>query len=473
MRLCSESSVEILCRTLTIFSYIFYIYGGISLLVSFLLNFIYLYVLSCFLVSLFDYLMSKIFRENISNLTKKRMIIWIILLSIFIFSFAILSQSEKCYFPARNARIQGDLAQVNSIAELISDTDGTYVTLCISGSKNSLGKGNSDYNKQLSAIQEDIKSQDSTTTCYADTDSFCIYADLLGDSKNYYCIDSTGAIGITDSEPCISADDTCGLPITNSKKEIATAMIIDFMDSRMRTSGKGDLDNAKSYLTDNAKEDYSQIQFIDFALVGISNPHFSRYDILKIEELNSDKIKFIVRIYEELTDEGEVGYFEEILTVIPVGNEYFIDSVEKGDYVNIQDDGETVFSIDTWIHLQDKAPSPFIDKKISPEETVFRSLEWYFLYPNREKRYNENPYFSDDYKEKLRKIWEQEIVLADPVLFVQDLPSSFKIHKATITDDSAYLIITLDYGIYGYPQRKLFLVLINDRWQVNELIVLD
>jgi hypothetical protein len=142
----------------------------------------------------------------------------------------------------------------------------------------------------------------------------------------------------------------------------------------------------------------------------------------------------------------------------------------------IEDENESVFSVDTWICLQDKQPPPFIDKKLSPEETVFRSLEWYMGYlgyPDREKSYYKNPYFSDDYKEKLRKIWEQEVVLADPVLFVQDLPSSFKIHEATITDDSTYLIITLDYGRYGYPQRKAFLVLINDRWRVNELTVLD
>ncbi len=211
MRLCSESAVEILCRILTIFSYIFYIYGGISLLFSFLLNFIYLYVLSCFLVSLFDYLMSKIFKENISNLTKKRMIIWIILLSIFIFSFSILSRSERCYFPARNARIEGDLAQVNSIAELTFESDGSYATLCIAGTENSLGKGNNDYDKDLSAIQEDIETLGSTTTCYADTDSFCIYADLLGDPEKYYCIDYTGATGITNLKPCFSADVTCGI----------------------------------------------------------------------------------------------------------------------------------------------------------------------------------------------------------------------------------------------------------------------
>jgi hypothetical protein len=122
-----------------------------------------------------------------------------------------------------------------------------------------------------------------------------------------------------------------------NEQELATVMIFDFMDSRMKTSGRGDLDRAKSCLTNHAREDYSQMQFIDFALVGISNPHFSRFEILKIEKLNFDKFKFTVRIYEELTSEGEIGYFDEILTVMPVGKEFLIDSVEKKDYVNIQD----------------------------------------------------------------------------------------------------------------------------------------
>ncbi len=128
--------------------------------------------------------------------------------------------------------------------------------------------------------------------------------------------------------------------VVTNEQELTTAMIIDFMDSRIKLAyeGKGDLDKVKSYLTNNAKEDYSQIQFIDFALIGISNPHFSRYEILEIEKLDSFKFKFIVRIYEEFTGEGETGCFDEVLTAIPVGKEYLIDSVEKRDCTNFQDE---------------------------------------------------------------------------------------------------------------------------------------
>jgi hypothetical protein len=135
-----------------------------------------------------------------------------------------------------------------------------------------------------------------------------------------------------------------GIPeVVVKEQEMATTTVNDFMDSRIKPAygGKGDLDKAKSYLTDNAKEDYSQIQFIDFALVGISNPHFSRYEILEIEQLDLNNFKFIVRVYESLVEAKEKDdfqYFDEELTVIKINDNYLVDSVKRGEFVIIQDE---------------------------------------------------------------------------------------------------------------------------------------
>jgi len=128
----------------------------------------------------------------------------------------------------------------------------------------------------------------------------------------------------------------------NEETQSFEEMITDFMDARMGKFGEESLIRAKSHLTDNGKKSYSQIEFIDFALVGISNPHYSRYEILKSEKLNSNKFEFTVRIYEylvETKEKGDFDYFDEELIVIKIDNNYLVDSVERGETVMIQ--GET------------------------------------------------------------------------------------------------------------------------------------
>jgi hypothetical protein len=124
--------------------------------------------------------------------------------------------------------------------------------------------------------------------------------------------------------------------IIKDEETLAKEMIIDFMDARMAR----DVNRAKSHLTDNGKKSYSQIEFIDSALVGISNPHYSRYEILKSEKLDSNKFEFIVRIYEylvETKEKGDFQYFDEELTVIKSNNKYFVDSVKRSELVLIQE----------------------------------------------------------------------------------------------------------------------------------------
>ncbi len=67
-------------------------------------------------------------------------------------------------------------------------------------------------------------------------------------------------------------------------------------------------------------------------MVGLSNPHFTDFEIFEREELNDAQVRIRVRIYEEYTGQGEVGFFDETLTVIKKGDRYLIDSVERSQY---------------------------------------------------------------------------------------------------------------------------------------------
>ena len=109
---------------------------------------------------------------------------------------------------ARDARIQGDLSQVRTLAELINDDTGSYASTCASSS--ALGASGSNYSTQLGVVQSDIEDQVSTTTCYADSDSYCISVWLLtpGIENPHYCIDSYG-IAVATASACVGHVEGC------------------------------------------------------------------------------------------------------------------------------------------------------------------------------------------------------------------------------------------------------------------------
>ena len=110
---------------------------------------------------------------------------------------------------ARDARLQGDLSQVRTLAELINDDTGSYASTCSETS--SLGfDTDTNYSTQLGVVQSDIEDQKSTTTCYADADSYCISVELLtpGITNDNYCIDSYGIASAT-AAACGSSASGC------------------------------------------------------------------------------------------------------------------------------------------------------------------------------------------------------------------------------------------------------------------------
>lgn len=103
----------------------------------------------------------------------------------------------------------------------------------------------------------------------------------------------------------------------------AGAMINKFMALRMKRDAQG----ALNYCTNHAKQLYAPPDSV--VLGGISNPHYARYEVLSKKKISSTTYKFAVRIYEELSGEGETGSFDETITVVKSGGKYLVDLIEQ------------------------------------------------------------------------------------------------------------------------------------------------
>ena len=116
---------------------------------------------------------------------------------------------------ARDARIQGDLVQIRSIAELINEDKSSYATLC--GADNTLNNtiGDNNYIAQLTTIENDINDQQPgatvVLTCYfgGTPEVYCAEADLISAGVGYYCTDSTGIARVNTGVQCTAAGSDC------------------------------------------------------------------------------------------------------------------------------------------------------------------------------------------------------------------------------------------------------------------------
>jgi len=130
---------------------------------------------------------------------------------------------------ARDARVVSDVSQMRAESELINATEGSYAKITI-------GVANSgcDYNTEIEALCNDADKQcpdDGTggNACGADDSddgtedlvafgngsAYCSYAPLnvlYGGAPDYFCVDSTGVVGKTTTNPsttCTAALFTC------------------------------------------------------------------------------------------------------------------------------------------------------------------------------------------------------------------------------------------------------------------------
>ena len=93
---------------------------------------------------------------------------------------------------AKDARMQGDLSQVKSLAELINVDENSYASTC--NTTSGLGASGTNYATSLAAIATDITQLTGTVSCYADATHYCISVTLLTPTAaaDNFCIDSGG-----------------------------------------------------------------------------------------------------------------------------------------------------------------------------------------------------------------------------------------------------------------------------------------
>ena len=97
---------------------------------------------------------------------------------------------------AKDARIQSDLSQVRSLAEMIVDDESSYANLCAS---NTLNTSHNVYGSQLNTVKNDVNSQIAQNVfCSSNSTDYCVSAILSGTNR-YYCADSTGKASVTNA----------------------------------------------------------------------------------------------------------------------------------------------------------------------------------------------------------------------------------------------------------------------------------
>jgi len=177
---------------------------------SWLLGIIYIYIIFCLVVYIFDKI-KKLWKEKP---IVKPVLIGLVVILIIVIAIKIPADIErvkrrKRHGPAPDASIIRDLGQVRDIAEIIRDKEGSYISLC--DDSNTLNDNHSTYGEELRTIEIDImeKSPEETLkpVCFATDKSYCISAKLNWggpEGKDYYCVD--GTLFRRTNSPCISAN---------------------------------------------------------------------------------------------------------------------------------------------------------------------------------------------------------------------------------------------------------------------------
>jgi hypothetical protein len=118
-----------------------------------------------------------------------------------------------------------------------------------------------------------------------------------------------------------------GTRVVDSPDKLVTA----FMEAYKNRSGT----LARMYLTESARDK------VPACPLGPANPFVSRYEILSPRQpvVDSDNVQFLVRVHEEYTGQGEIGYYDLTLTVVESEYRYLIEAIKQGQYVHLQREG--------------------------------------------------------------------------------------------------------------------------------------
>ncbi len=99
------------------------------------------------------------------------------------------------------------------------------------------------------------------------------------------------------------------------EQKTAEALLEKFMHARIEQNEEMSM----GYLTERAMEELNQGRFL------LLNSMVS-YEILNSEKLSNDQYRYAVKIY----DKGGVDDFIEIITLVKILGQYYIDAVEMG-----------------------------------------------------------------------------------------------------------------------------------------------
>jgi|GEM_PF-3335015 len=104
----------------------------------------------------------------------------------------------------------------------------------------------------------------------------------------------------------------------------ARRTVDDFMRARMQRNAE----LARGYVNEYARAQYARDSFM---LLGTSNPYFARYEIIDAEELDADRVRVDVQIFEQYSDADEYSgsFVEKLMLVRRSDGRYMVDSVEK------------------------------------------------------------------------------------------------------------------------------------------------
>jgi len=103
---------------------------------------------------------------------------------------------------AKNARIQADLNQVRTQAELLYVDDNEYDSLCS-------GTDLASSPDELGTLAADISDNGGTVSCYALSDQYCVVSSLLGDTTEYFCVDDEGHAKVYAADACDGTSYEC------------------------------------------------------------------------------------------------------------------------------------------------------------------------------------------------------------------------------------------------------------------------
>ncbi len=101
---------------------------------------------------------------------------------------------------ARDAGIETHLVQIRPIAEIISEIESSYLSLCFEGELSE--------EEELGEIAAIVKkySEEKTIICHAEEESFCVQTEMAG--GDIFCVDSYGYAG-RDEFNCLADNIGC------------------------------------------------------------------------------------------------------------------------------------------------------------------------------------------------------------------------------------------------------------------------